>query len=357
MMSLNESLAQAVPGLGFVLGGVLASLTDPRVALAVAAAGSLAYAVAVWLGLRPGAIGEAPEAADPGRPDARRWPRRPRTARPSRSGAAPAAAGGIAGVAALRCGRTRPAITAVRLGCIDIGSNTTRLLVAECDGRRLAAVHQERAFTRIGSELLDARVSSARRRSPRWSRWSPAQLAQRARARGERDPRRWPPRRSARPPTAPSSSGRSRPPPGLTVDRRAQRRGGGPARVRRRGRPRWSGASTGRARRGRRRRRLLRAGRRPAAADGELVGVGRPRLGRPHPHAPASRPAAARRRCTAARAEIAARWRGWRCPRPRVARRGRRQRDVAGAAGRRGARRRPRCDDALRLLASEPRPR
>jgi exopolyphosphatase / guanosine-5'-triphosphate,3'-diphosphate pyrophosphatase len=53
--------------------------------------------------------------------------------------------------------RPRPTltITAVRIGCIDIGSNTTRLLVADCDGRRLDAVHQERAFTRIGSELLE----------------------------------------------------------------------------------------------------------------------------------------------------------------------------------------------------------
>ena len=42
----------------------------------------------------------------------------------------------------------------MRLGCIDIGSNTTRLLVADCDGHGLVAVHQERAFTRIGHELL-----------------------------------------------------------------------------------------------------------------------------------------------------------------------------------------------------------
>ncbi|MDQ6729576.1 MAG: Ppx/GppA family phosphatase, partial [Actinomycetota bacterium] len=43
----------------------------------------------------------------------------------------------------------------MRLGCIDIGSNTTRLLVADCDGRRLQVVHEERAYTRIGSELLE----------------------------------------------------------------------------------------------------------------------------------------------------------------------------------------------------------
>jgi exopolyphosphatase/guanosine-5'-triphosphate,3'-diphosphate pyrophosphatase len=42
----------------------------------------------------------------------------------------------------------------VRRACIDIGSNTTRLLVAECESQRLFEVHQERAFTRIGKGLL-----------------------------------------------------------------------------------------------------------------------------------------------------------------------------------------------------------
>ncbi len=41
----------------------------------------------------------------------------------------------------------------VRRACIDIGSNTTRLLVAETAPGRLLEVHQERAFTRIGAEL------------------------------------------------------------------------------------------------------------------------------------------------------------------------------------------------------------
>ncbi len=37
----------------------------------------------------------------------------------------------------------------VRRACIDIGSNTTRLLVADCDGEQLQEVHQARAFTHI----------------------------------------------------------------------------------------------------------------------------------------------------------------------------------------------------------------
>jgi len=40
-----------------------------------------------------------------------------------------------------------------RAACIDIGSNTTRLLVADCVEGELREVHQERAFTRIGQGL------------------------------------------------------------------------------------------------------------------------------------------------------------------------------------------------------------
>jgi exopolyphosphatase / guanosine-5'-triphosphate,3'-diphosphate pyrophosphatase len=41
----------------------------------------------------------------------------------------------------------------VRRACIDIGSNTTRLLVADCDGERLVEIHQERAFTHVRRAL------------------------------------------------------------------------------------------------------------------------------------------------------------------------------------------------------------
>ena len=41
----------------------------------------------------------------------------------------------------------------MRRACIDIGSNTTRLLVADCGAGRIVEVHQERAFTRIGGAL------------------------------------------------------------------------------------------------------------------------------------------------------------------------------------------------------------
>jgi exopolyphosphatase/guanosine-5'-triphosphate,3'-diphosphate pyrophosphatase len=53
----------------------------------------------------------------------------------------------------------------VRCACIDIGSNTTRLLVADRDGDRLHEVHQERAFTHVrrgmtpGKEIRDEKVA------------------------------------------------------------------------------------------------------------------------------------------------------------------------------------------------------
>jgi exopolyphosphatase / guanosine-5'-triphosphate,3'-diphosphate pyrophosphatase len=44
----------------------------------------------------------------------------------------------------------------VRRACIDIGSNTTRLLIADCDGERLVEVHQDRAFTHVRRGLNSA---------------------------------------------------------------------------------------------------------------------------------------------------------------------------------------------------------
>jgi exopolyphosphatase/guanosine-5'-triphosphate,3'-diphosphate pyrophosphatase len=47
----------------------------------------------------------------------------------------------------------------VRRACIDIGSNTTRLLVADCLGGGLVEVHQDRVFTHVGrSRLADGSV-------------------------------------------------------------------------------------------------------------------------------------------------------------------------------------------------------
>jgi predicted MFS family arabinose efflux permease len=63
MVSLNESIFQAVPGAGILLGGAVASLAGPRAALATGAAGSLAVAVAIWVKLRPLAVGD--ESAQP----------------------------------------------------------------------------------------------------------------------------------------------------------------------------------------------------------------------------------------------------------------------------------------------------
>jgi MFS family permease len=53
IMSLNESLTQAVPGIGIVLGGALAALASPRTALAVAGVGALAVTALMVIVLDP----------------------------------------------------------------------------------------------------------------------------------------------------------------------------------------------------------------------------------------------------------------------------------------------------------------
>lgn len=64
VMSLNESLSQAAPGVGILLGGLLAAWGNPRIALAVAGVGSLAFAIAVWIVLRPSVMPPPPVRSD-----------------------------------------------------------------------------------------------------------------------------------------------------------------------------------------------------------------------------------------------------------------------------------------------------
>jgi MFS family permease len=54
IMSFNESLFQALPGAGILLGGAITALSNPRVALVVGAAGAVAVGLAAWLVLPPG---------------------------------------------------------------------------------------------------------------------------------------------------------------------------------------------------------------------------------------------------------------------------------------------------------------
>ena len=56
IMSLNQSVAQLAPGLGIVLGGVIASLASARAAFGIAGVGSLLFAAAVAFGLRPAVL-------------------------------------------------------------------------------------------------------------------------------------------------------------------------------------------------------------------------------------------------------------------------------------------------------------
>jgi MFS family permease len=51
ILSLNQSMFQALPGLGIIIGGALMTLASTRVALAVGAGGSFAMALVMWLRL------------------------------------------------------------------------------------------------------------------------------------------------------------------------------------------------------------------------------------------------------------------------------------------------------------------
>jgi predicted MFS family arabinose efflux permease len=61
VMSLNEAVAQVTPGLGILLGGVITALLGPRLALGVAAVGSLAFTAAAWVSLAPSRFAALPE--------------------------------------------------------------------------------------------------------------------------------------------------------------------------------------------------------------------------------------------------------------------------------------------------------
>ncbi len=66
IMGLNESLAQAAPALGILLGGAITALTDPRIALGVSAVGAFAFTAAAWIALgRPGFRRPGPRTAAP----------------------------------------------------------------------------------------------------------------------------------------------------------------------------------------------------------------------------------------------------------------------------------------------------
>ncbi|HWE14608.1 MAG TPA: MFS transporter [Solirubrobacteraceae bacterium] len=66
VMSLNDSISQLAPGLGILLGGLITALASSRVAFAVAATGSLTFALAVPVVLRRAAALRADRTASAG---------------------------------------------------------------------------------------------------------------------------------------------------------------------------------------------------------------------------------------------------------------------------------------------------
>jgi MFS family permease len=68
MMGLNESLSQALPGVGILLGGAIAALASPRAAFVVGGVGSLLITVAAWTVLRPAHVRRRPQMTSPHAP-------------------------------------------------------------------------------------------------------------------------------------------------------------------------------------------------------------------------------------------------------------------------------------------------
>lgn len=74
IMSLNESILEAAPGGGILIGGAITALSGPRAALAVAGGGALIVAAVAPVILRRAQIGEGPPTPPSSRPQGERLP-------------------------------------------------------------------------------------------------------------------------------------------------------------------------------------------------------------------------------------------------------------------------------------------
>ena len=192
-------------------------------------------------------------------------------------------------------------------GCIDIGTNTTRVLVAEAHDGVLTEVLQRRAFTRLGRGLTAGGTIPATRIAETAARRRRAGRA-RARKRAPRRSARSPPRSSAAPPTATSSAPRCSAHGGVDVcvlDGEEEARLAFLGATRTLGRP-LDGPDRGR----RRRRRLERDRHRHARRRRRVVEVVQRRLRVPGRRPLRERPADARRARRRQRAGRAACWSG-----------------------------------------------
>ena len=234
-------------------------------------------------------------------------------------------------------------------GCIDIGTNTTRVLVAEARDGGLSEVLQRRAFTRLGRGLAPGGEIPARADRRDRRRRRRAARAGRAGWRATRSAPS-PPRRSARAANRDEfcrRDARARRRRGL----RARRRGGGAA-----GLPRRHADARAAARRAAWRSSTSAAAR-PRSPSARVAGgvewsaSFRVRLGLPRRRLPGRR--TRRRAAELRRGARARRRRARRASTPRAGRRrggGRRQRGLAAAARRRRARPREPAARAARAL-------